>query len=302
MKGNYGTNRYVGVCRKRKGRVGSFVPPGCECRRECGKKYVTASKDLEPFPGCTAIEDDLLAEGLILYEDGYRLTLYEAFFDEMREDDEIKPLLSGEYTKAEKFQNSGIVGYVPEFDCDKSLKDLVSEECEDKESSKKFEHFLSSLTEKQREAITSYFIENEDDSSQEQVAEKLGVKIDAFKDRLKYAKKKLFKAYPELKPVKRSEQVSLWRRELLYGGHCRRSENEKLRPVTYLNYKTGARKTLTVKRGEKPFPRSTHPFKRRWLRHQIEFYKPQFELISHSGRVNEESIFVHIELFDTKIK
>ena len=71
----------------------------------------------------------------------------------------------------------------------------------------KFESFMDSLTDDQREAISlEYFYNSCEKPSQEDLAAEIGIGVDAFKARLKLAYKKLESIYPEFERVSRRKK------------------------------------------------------------------------------------------------
>ncbi len=284
MKGNYGANRYVGVYYGNKDRAIRMVPPGCECKKACGKIFLHSGLDVGglgagPFVGCQPLEDELLTDGYIVYEDKASLTAYGFFYGEIDQDNQINAYLGHEFSKADKLQNFYEANIFDDRDYECSIFDLASVQLH-KQLSEKFEIFLEKLTPKQKEAVYAYFINNPYDQSQKRVAKKLGIKLEAFKERLNYAKKKLYKAYPELKPKAGSKKrASLWKRELIYGGFWRKSEEIKLRPVTYIDPATGQRHSKAIRKNRKISTLDQKIKRNEWLhKYREEQYQPQFSI------------------------
>ena len=67
--------------------------------------------------------------------------------------------------------------------------------------------FFNLLTESQREAIRSYHFENEEDHSKREIAEKMGISVDALKDRLEGAYRKLEDHFMSLTPFRLQKPV-----------------------------------------------------------------------------------------------
>ncbi len=102
------------------------------------------------------------------------------------------------------------------------------------------------ITEKQENVVLALFC-NEDELTVKEIASKFKIKESSVRDRLKNAKIKMKKAFPELVPlteqVKSYTRAELERREYQYDGMYRLSNAEKLHPCTITNEKT---KEVTV--------------------------------------------------------
>jgi len=116
----------------------------------------------------------------------------------------------------------------------------------------RFEAFWKSLTEKQKTVIKHLKMGDENKTASE-IARALNIETTSLIDRYKAARKKLLKAYPHLKPISKKEPggystKDLNTAEIQEGGFFRKSEYEKLRPITWTNIKTGVTKKITAPR------------------------------------------------------
>lgn len=75
---------------------------------------------------------------------------------------------------------------------------------------KDFLAYLSSLTDRQREALTLYHFENDERRSKKDIAKKLHISVDALKDRLEAAHRKLEAQFPTLIPS-RTRRPAYWK-------------------------------------------------------------------------------------------
>ncbi|MCC6138921.1 MAG: sigma-70 family RNA polymerase sigma factor, partial [Bdellovibrionaceae bacterium] len=110
----------------------------------------------------------------------------------------------------------------------------------------RLEKVWKKITEKQENVVLALFC-NEDELTVKEIASKFKIKESSVRDRLKNAKIKMKKAFPELVPlteqVKSYTRAELERREYQYDGMYRLSNAEKLHPCTITNEKT---KEVTV--------------------------------------------------------
>jgi predicted DNA-binding protein YlxM (UPF0122 family) len=102
------------------------------------------------------------------------------------------------------------------------------------------------VTEKQENVVLAFFC-NDDELTVKEIARKFKIAESSVRDRLKNAKIKMKKAFPELVPLSEQEKpytkAELERREYQYDGLYRLSNAEKLHPCTVTNEKT---KEVTV--------------------------------------------------------
>ena len=83
----------------------------------------------------------------------------------------------------------------------------------------RFEVLWKRLTSEQTQAVRSeYFYEESEKPTQVELAKRIGIKLSSYKDRLKWANKKIIKTFPEYKPEpRRNERVEVKRKpEPLY--------------------------------------------------------------------------------------
>ncbi len=98
------------------------------------------------------------------------------------------------------------------------------------------------LTDNQRDVVLAFY-GDDDELSMRDIAEKLKISESSARDRLKGAKEKIKKAFPDLVPLAQQEKsytkADLEKRESQYDGFYRRSNAEKIHPCTVTNVKTG---------------------------------------------------------------
>lgn len=112
----------------------------------------------------------------------------------------------------------------------------------------RLEKVWKKITEKQENVVLALFC-NEDELTVKEIARKFKIKESSVRDRLKNAKTKMKKVFPELVPLSEQEKpytkAELEKREYQYDGMYRLSNAEKLRPCTITNKKTGEVTVIT---------------------------------------------------------
>jgi len=112
-----------------------------------------------------------------------------------------------------------------------------------------FKEFLACLTPAQKKAVQLLYLKNDEGLSQKQVAKRLGISIDSLADRLSGVKKKLYKKYPALSPLKRYQSARPT--QTVGEGILIRRGSEAEMLVVRIDPKTGQRTNLIVPKNSK---------------------------------------------------
>lgn len=115
----------------------------------------------------------------------------------------------------------------------------------------RLEKVWKKITEKQENVVLALFC-NEEELTVKEIARKFKIAESSLRDRLKNAKIKIKKAFPELVPLSEQEKpytkAELEKREYQYDGLYRLSNAEKLHPCKVKNEKTGEVTVVTRER------------------------------------------------------
>lgn len=115
----------------------------------------------------------------------------------------------------------------------------------------RLEKVWKKITEKQENVVMA-ILGDEDELSIKEIAKNLKIAESSVRDRLRNAKEKIKKAFPELVPLTEQEkpytEAELERREYQYDGFYRLSNAEKIHPCRITNIKTGEVTLVTKER------------------------------------------------------
>jgi hypothetical protein len=162
--------------------------PGTKLFRKMAKRHTGKRPD---FPGCQAVEDQLIAEGLVRHD----------MFSGIGSHDDILVTMDQDQSNEIRDEKSGEIRFELEIESlpfPNSLVDQPSETPDDqnislspsKSRDKLIARWLRTLTRPQLQAVNLVYLKNYDRLSQRAVAEKIGISLDSLKDRLKQALKK----------------------------------------------------------------------------------------------------------------
>ena len=124
---------------------------------------------------------------------------------------------------------------------------------------------LDAMTGPQRAALYAVYLNNPEKKNQHEIAASLKISVDSLYDRLKGAKEKLYRAFPEYQPMRRkpvSEERTAARKE------------KQLVRVIQVNPKTGERRELVVPKTSKGRIRFLEGVDRNYIRWRVRALRP----------------------------
>ena len=187
--------------------------------------YREKSKQPTTFAGCQALENELVSAKLVRHEASGSLgRASDNLSNDLRhasafsQTDDTFPDLINHLSKGLLFDPDFARLFLLRLD---EKSDVRKQQTKQKRA---FRSFLGSLTRNQREAIDLVYLENEGQSRAE-VAAKIDIGIEALRDRLEQAIKKLEIAFPEYKRQKRRARINTVA-DLTMGGFFRLSTSK----------------------------------------------------------------------------